>query len=146
MSRFIHRLARERRGVTIVEFAIVAPVMLLLLFGLSDLLYRGYVQAILSGAVQKAGRDSTIEGGGQNAAALDAAVAAIVRNVAPRATFSSTRRSYAKFSNAAPEPFVDSNGNGIRDPGECFTDINGNGVWDADPGITGQGGASDTTI
>ncbi|MBN8850192.1 MAG: pilus assembly protein, partial [Sphingomonas sp.] len=50
------------------------------------------------------------------------------------------------FGAAAPEPFVDSNHNGVRDAGECFTDINGNGVWDSDPGANGQGGASDVTM
>lgn len=28
------------------------------------------------------------------------------------------------------EPFVDSNGNGLRDPGEPYTDLNGNGQYD----------------
>jgi len=46
----------------------------------------------------------------------------------------------------APEPFTDSNGNGVRDPGECFTDENGNGSWDQDPGAAGQGGASAVTV
>ncbi len=31
----------------------------------------------------------------------------------------------------APEPFTDTNGNGVWDPGEPFTDVNGNGIYDA---------------
>ncbi|OJV33887.1 TadE family protein [Sphingomonas sp. 67-36] len=148
MIALLHRLRRDRRGATIVEFAIVAPVMLLLLMGLADVIYQGYVQSALTGAVQKAARDATIEGNGnvQNTDALDAKVQAMVRKIAPAATFSSTRKSYAYFGAAAPEPFVDSNHNGVRDAGECFTDINGNGVWDSDPGANGQGGASDVTM
>lgn len=142
----LHRLGRDRRGVTIVEFALVAPVMLLVLMGLGDMLYQGYVQSVLTGAVQKAARDATIQGNAQNTAAIDAKVTSMVQYIAPAATFVSTRKSYQYFGAAAPEPFVDTNGNGIRDPGECYTDINGNQQWDADPGSTGQGGASDVTL
>lgn len=45
-----------------------------------------------------------------------------------------------------PEPFTAGDGDGIRDPGECIDDVNANGVWDADPGRTGQGGASAVTL
>ena len=46
----------------------------------------------------------------------------MVKTIAPKASFTSDRESYYKFSNIAPEPFTDTNGNGVRDPGECFTD------------------------
>ena len=62
IARLAPRLRRDRRGATIMEFAIVSPVMLLLLMGLSDMLYQQYAQSILTGAVQKAGRASTIQG------------------------------------------------------------------------------------
>ena len=55
-------IRRDRRGVTVVEFALVAPVMLLMIMGLGELAYEGYVESVLTGAVQKAGRDSTIQG------------------------------------------------------------------------------------
>jgi len=137
---------RDTRGATIIEFAIVSPVMLILMMGLGDLLYQSYAQSILSGALQKAARDSGIEGGGAVTTTIDDKVKAMVRMIAPNATFVSTRKSYDTFSEVAPEPFTDTNRNGVRDPGECFTDVNGNGVWDADPGITGQGGASAVTL
>lgn len=135
-----HRLRRDRRGATIVEFAIVAPVMMMLIMGVGDLLYQSYAQAILSGAVQKAGRDSSIEGA--PVSTIDGRVSAAVRLVARNATFNSSRKNYDTFTAVAPEPFTDTNGNGIRDVGECFSDVNGNKQWDADPGATGQGGAN----
>lgn len=137
----IGRLLRERRAATLVEFAIIAPVMMMALMGLGDVLYRAYVSAILVGAVQKAGRDSGIQY--SDTTALDTAVQTMVKTIAPSATFASTRKNYDTFSQVAPEPFTDTNGNGVRDPGECFTDENGNGIWDADPGVNGQGGADD---
>lgn len=39
---------------------------------------------------------------------------------------------------AGPEPFTDSNGNGVRDSGESFTDINGNGTFDGNLAATWQ--------
>lgn len=146
MRRALRSLRRDRRGATLVEFAIVCPVMLLLMMGLGDMLYQIYAQAVLNGAVQKAARDSGIEGGAANTATIDGQVSSIVGKVVGNATFVATRKSYDSFSEVAPEPFTDTNGNGIRDAGECFTDENGNGTWDADPGLAGQGGAGAVTL
>lgn len=141
---FSRRLRRDRRGATIIEFAFVAPVMCLLVLGLCDLAYQCYVQAILTGTIQKAGRDSTIQGATARTGALDAQVLTAVRGVAKSATYVSSRLSYAKFGDIKPEVFQDTNNNGRYDqPTECFTDINGNGRWDAKPGTEGQGGAND---
>lgn len=157
-SRFLRRLRGDRRGATIVEFAFVAPVMFLMITGLGELLYMAYAKTILAGEIQKAGRDSGIEGGAANADAIDAQVITrmtpLMKNLTKNCaagTYStpvwcSTRKSYQEFNDIAPEPFTDSNNNGFRDPGECFDDINGNGTWDADPGATGQGGAGAVTL
>ena len=60
--RPLARLRRDRRGVTVVEFAFVLPVMLVLMMGMMELGYQAYVQSVITGAVQKAGRDSGIQG------------------------------------------------------------------------------------
>lgn len=138
------RLARDRRGVAVTEFAILAPVLVLLLLGTMDLSYQAYVRALLEGAIQKAGRDSGIEGA--TTTSIDATVAAAVYPVARRATFTFSRKSYKTFSQVSPERFTDTNGNGRRDSTECYDDVNGNQQWDADPGAEGQGGANDVTL
>lgn len=156
MRRPLRSLPRERRGVTAVEFGFVAPVMMVLIMGLGDLLHQVYAQSLLNGEVQKAARDSGIEGGAANAATIDGKVVSrmlpIIKGLTQScgatgttATWCSTRKSYDNFTEVAPEPFTDGNGNGVRDPGECYTDMNGNGTWDADPGLAGQGGASAAT-
>lgn len=145
MTRLAYRLAREERGVTIVEFAIVAPVMLFTIMGLGDLLYQVYVQSVLDGALQKAGRDSSLEDNVTSGSTLDQAVMDMVKSVAKDATFQSQRRSYSTFALVKPENFNDTNNNGVRDAGECYDDVNGNKQWDADPGRVGQGGANDVT-
>jgi Flp pilus assembly protein TadG len=139
-----HGLLHDRRGATLIEFAILLPVLMLLLMGLMDISYQAYVQAVLEGAIQKAARDSTIESA--NTTAIDDRVAGAVRRVAGNATVAPSRLFYSSFTLIKPEDFTDTNGNGKRDPGECFTDINDNGQWDLDPGRTGQGGASDVTV
>lgn len=139
-------LARDRRGVTAIEFAIVAPVMAILIMGLGDLAFQVYAQAILDGAMQKAGRDSSIQGGAETTGTIDAAVLSQVKRINTTASIYKTERlNYDNFGAVKPEDFVDTNGNGKRDAGECFTDINNNGTWDADPGSAGQGGANDVT-
>jgi len=145
-TRFIPALRSDRRGAVLVEFALLTPLMLLMLMGLGDMLYQVYTQSILNGELQKAARDSGIEGGAASTSTIDAKVQTMVMKIAPGATFTSTRKSYDSFSEVAPEPFTDTNGNGVRDPGECFTDENGNGTWDQDPGAAGQGGASAVTV
>lgn len=145
--RLLKHLGRDRRGAALVEFAMVLPVMLLMGMGMCEMAYQGYMQAILTGAVQKAGRDSTIEGA--TTSTIDNNVLAAVKNVNGNASFTSgypTRKSYASFGYISPESFVDTNGNGRRDAGECFTDVNANGIWDADPGTSGNGGAGDTVL
>ncbi|MXP28518.1 pilus assembly protein [Porphyrobacter algicida] len=157
-QRFIKSIARDRSAIAAVEFAFVAPVMIVLIMGFLDLTYQIYAQSILTGAVQQAGRNSGIEGGATTSSAIDTRVVDLVSPVIPHlqqscgtnhggdTTWCSTRKNYDSFSAIAPEPFTDSNHNGMRDPGECFTDINNNGSWDSDPSLSGQGGASDVAV
>jgi Flp pilus assembly protein TadG len=145
------RLGRAERGATLVEFALVLPVMLTLIMGLGELTYQGYVQSVLSGAMQKAGRDSSIQGA--DPSTIDAQVLAQVQTVAGRATLSPapTRKNYDQFGYISGEPFTDTAApskwaDGICDNGEPFLDTNGNGKWDADVSGSGQGGANEVTV
>ncbi|MEG3122636.1 TadE/TadG family type IV pilus assembly protein [Sphingomonas sp. GB1N7] len=151
------RLKHDERGATIIEFAIVAPVLMTLIMGLSEMTYQEYLQVQLNGAVQKAARDSAIQGGAGNAATIDAKVITLVGAItktmtqscatSPAAsTWCSTRKSYSQFGTIKPEYIYDTNSNGVLDPGECFDDVNANNNWDADPGAAGQGGANDVAM
>ena len=141
-------LVADERGVTVIEFAIVAPVMLLTLFGFFDLAHTAYARSVLQGAMQMAARNSTLESGLTSQSTIDAYVTNQVTSVVGSgATFTPTRLSYSDFSKVGtPERFTDTNGNGQWDTGECFEDVNGNGQWDADMGKTGQGGAHDAVL
>jgi len=145
MIALVRRLLRDRRGGPTAEFALTLPAVLLLVLGFGDLAYQAYLESVLTGAVQKAGRDSTIQGAATQSSQIDQNVINIVKSAAPQATFVSSRENYDNYSEIGPEPFTDTNHNGIRDKGECYSDVNGNGQWDSDPGVAGQGGANDVT-
>jgi len=146
--RLLRSLHDDQRGATVLEFAFVIPPLLFLLMGGGEIVYQAYVQSILDGAIQKAGRDSAIQGGGDRADELDGKVLAMVRVIAKTAVIDDSKRAYyASFSRMKPETFYDLNGNNRYDAAtECFDDVNGNKTWDVDPGLTGQGGANDVTL
>lgn len=145
------RLAREQRGATLVEFAIVAPVMCLFLAGSFDMAHTLYTRAVLQGIVQKTARDSGLESSTTQAAqdALDTKVKAAVMALANNATVTISRRFYRTFSDAQAaqaEAWTDTDRNGICDHGEPYQDENLNNTWDRDGGDSGQGNAKDRTV
>ncbi len=144
----LRALRDDSSGATIVEFAMIAPVLLLTVMGLFDMGHSMYISSILHGAIQKAARDSTIEGATNSEVAIDARVTAAVHRVVKNASppvF--TRKIYSNFTDVnQPEDFDDIDGNGSCNGGETFEDANGNGVWDADKGMMGFGGARDAVI
>jgi Flp pilus assembly pilin Flp len=143
--RALRSLSRDAKGATIVEFAIIAPVLLMVIFGVFDLGYTLYATTQLDGAIQRAARDSTIEGAG--ATQIDSRVRAAVHDIVPDATVAITRKVYADFGDAGrPEDYTDVNGNHACDAGEPFEDVNGNGHWDTDRGRDGIGGARDAVL
>lgn len=140
-------LARNEDGVTVVEFALVAPALLVLVLGVFDLAYNVYTNGIVNGAIQRAARGSTIEGASSNQAKLDAIVTSEVRSVTPNATLTFERKAYASFSDVGrPEDFTDRDNDGICNNGEPYEDANRNGRWDTDPGAAGFGGARDAVL
>lgn len=147
IRRALTALWRDRDGVTVIEFALIAPALMVVLFGLFDLSHNMYTAQMLQGAIHDAARDSTIEGAGGNQATIDANVTRAVQALAPGSTMTFARKSYATFSNVnRPEDFDDINANDTCDNGEPFEDANGNGTWDTDPGIAGFGGARDAVL
>ena len=143
----IQRLLRDKSGTSLVEFALVAPTLLLVIMGIFDVSYTMYTATQLQGAVQKAARDSTLEDGYTNMVAIDARVTTAVHELSSTADITFDRKSYSNFSNVAqPEDWTDSDGNGVCDDGEAFEDVNDNGSWDADMGASGLGGARDAVL
>lgn len=145
-ARFKSLLA-DQSGATILEFALVAPVLLTMVFGLFDLGHNMYTSQMLQGAIQKAARDSTIESAASHATTLDARVTTAVHAVAPGSTLTFTRKSYSNFTAVSrPEDYDDLNKNNTCDNNEPFEDANKSGAWDKDTGKTGFGSARDAVL
>ncbi|UKK86208.1 pilus assembly protein [Sphingopyxis sp. BSN-002] len=144
---FARRLARNQRGTAFMEFALAAPLFLLLTMGGIDYCWQLYGQQVLQGAVNIAGRSGTTEAYVNNTAALDIVVRNKVHTVFKDAQVNFSRRAYETFSEVGkPEAFTDKNNNGRYDSGECFEDVNGNGAWDADRGSSSSGSSDDVVV
>ena len=138
-------LLRNEQGIAAVEFALIAPTFMLMLMGVFDLGYAGYIQSVLQGAVEEAGRGSSLET--TTSANLDTKVRDTVKELNKSGTLTTGRLYYEKYSDiSVPEDFTDANANGLRDAGECFIDKNGNSMWDSDVGLAGRGGAQDVVV
>ena len=143
------RLKRNNDGVTVVEFALITPVLLTLLLGAFDIGYSLYARGVLQGAIQKAARDSGLRVNAENAAEMDALVTQAVSQVMDADGENSivyVRRSYTSFADVGDmEEFIDSDDDNVCDRNEPFEDTNGNNIWD-EKGVAGQGGARATVL
>ncbi|WP_439569483.1 TadE/TadG family type IV pilus assembly protein [Sphingopyxis sp.] len=141
-------LGRDSRGTALVEFALTAPVFLLLLLGIIDYGWKYYAQHVLQGAVSNAARAATLEGNALDQAGLDAAVRRKVLVVFKGARVSFSRKAYESYDAIGkPEPWEDAAPyNGVHDTNECFTDLNNNNSYDRDRGLDGNGGAEDVVL
>ena len=149
IRRLFRRLRHNQRGSTLIEFALVAPVLMVVIMGLLDMTYQLYAKAMLLGAVQKAGRDSTLESG--VSASANAAIDAIVKNAFRKvngtvtdSSFVFTRRNFSDFTNAGKLEASTGPG-GLCAPGFTYADVNNSNSWD-DGAIAGQGGANDAVL
>jgi Flp pilus assembly pilin Flp len=155
----LNRLKHCEDGTTLVEFGLIAPALIVMLMGSFDAGHGMYVRAVLNGALQEAGRASSLEGAYRtsNTQSIDAKVEEIVREVAPGAEVKPVRRYYKTFSEAAAaeaEEWTDNDPdgagpllpNGICDDNESYLDENSNDTWDADGGSEGTGDSKDVVI
>lgn len=145
--RFLRRLRRNERGTAFMEFALTAPMFLLLLMGIFDYSWQMYANQVLQGAVSISARAATLETNSGTQAALDTAVRTKVQRIFHDANVTFKRTAYESYDQIGdPEPFTDKNNNGRYDSGECFEDMNSNGNWDSDRGTAGNGGAEDVVL
>lgn len=139
---------RDNGGATIVEFALVSPVLFALVFATLDIGHSLYVRSVLEGQTQAAARASSLQAASETEAqeSLDAQVAQVVKRIAGNdAVISFQRKAYVSYKDAQrrAEEYVDENDNGECDAGERYADSNGDGEWSADGGVAGQGSARD---
>ena len=137
------RIARDERGVTLVEFAAILPVLCMLLLGIFELGYRSYAASVLQGALHEAARMATV--GGVTQAQIDERVRTRLRPFSSNATITIDTQSYQDFASVRqPERITqDTAPLGQYNVGDCYEDTNANNRWDADRGTAGTGNADD---
>lgn len=147
LARTIRDAVGNRRGATVVEFALVSLPAIAIMGGLFDLGYRQYLTTQVQDALDRAARRVTV-GAGTTADQLTAIVTDSLRTIARDADVDVRPTSYGKFQQVGkPEPITtDTAPMGRYNSGDCFLDINGNGVWDADAARTGTGGSDDVVL
>lgn len=151
----LQRFRREQRGVAAVEFALIAPVVVLMVVGTIEIAHMLTVQVSLDGAVAEAARAAAVRLE-QSEDTRDTAMREYVTRrmsafpIANGQSVTIATTVYRTFGSSYPEGFTDSNGNGRYDgptpstPGEPFDDRNKNGVRDLASSITGKmGGPGD---
>jgi hypothetical protein len=144
----LRRLGNDESGATLVEFAFVGPVLILMVMGLFDIAHTQYTRSVLYGAMQKAARDLTLESAQSRQSQIDARVIAQVSAVMPNnAEVTLQKFSHFDFSDVdQPEDFTDQNADGICNNNEPYVDSNDNGSWDASRARDGIGGARDVVV
>ncbi len=139
----------DRAGNTMVEFALIGPVFLVMVLGIFEVCLILFTSGSLQSAVASASRYG-ITGQAGEAGRLTA-ITQILRD----RTFGFIDIEEADISTLVypsfteigrPEPFTDEDGNTVYDPGEPYEDINGSGGWDADMGSAGLGGPGDIVL
>ncbi len=146
-ARRLKRLWRGRRGVTAVEFALIAPVAFTLVCIFIDLSMVMFITNVMEGGLRESSRYA-ITGYVEAGKTREEKIAEIIKDHSygfiKSEDITITYKVYPSFADVGkPEPFVDQNANGQYDSGEPFTDVNSNGQWDADMGKAGVGGPGD---
>jgi hypothetical protein len=144
----LRRLQGDQKGVTLLEFGFVGPVLCLLIMGIFDMAHAQYTSSLVNGALQKAGRDLTLETAGSRQDDIDETVRVEVMKVVPASsTVEFEKLSHFDFSDIGEsEEYADDNDDGECNDGEVYVDANGNGQWDANRGRDGIGGARDAVL
>ena len=127
------------RGATIVEFAMVLPVLCVLVMGTMEVGYRIFAVSVSNGAIREAARMAST--GEYTGTQIDAAVTKQIRAFRKDATVSIVKKSYSDFTGVGlPEPVTSGS---VASGTYCFQDINNSGSYEDDRGKDGLGGAED---
>lgn len=147
-------LRPDERGIAAVEFAMIAPVMIMMICGFMEYAHVSTARTTLEAATMRAARAVAASDCPSEREALMLAIVEEAMDSTPAkpgTQLEIVTKAYSSFTDVEGEPFVDRNNNGRYDidPAETdparidsFTDINGNGVYDRELGTVGSiGGA-----
>lgn len=149
LPRCFARLLFRKEGVTTLEFALITPVLLLMVMGIIEFSIIMLVMATMESATattSRLGKTGYAPSGISRQQHIINTIQARTAGILQSNLITITTTVYPSFSNAGPEPYTDSNNNGQYTVGEPYNDINGNGSWDANLGTSGVGSAGDIVV
>ena len=150
VRRIWHRFAASQKGSSITEFAFAAPIVLLAVAGVIDLMMVLLVTSLMEGGLQSAsrlGRTGFQPVGMTREDAVRQEVADATIGLLNMNDITIDTSVYPCFDSIGqPEPYVDDNSNGAYDAGEQYTDVNGNSQWDPDMAAAGLGGPGSVVL
>lgn len=139
----------DTAGAAMIEFAISATAVLLLIVGSLEVAILFFAWSLMEFSVREAarfgftGQGTEADRAAQIASIVqDRSIGLIDINVDDIQT-----SVFERFEDIdTPEPYTDENGDGEYTGGEAFVDSNGNGVWDDGNGTPGLGGPSEIVL
>ena len=148
--RVLEKFRSAEAGVTAIEFAMVVPVLCILVMGIIEFALIMMVYNVMEGATAtsaRTGKTGFVTTGETRQQTILDQISNRAGSLLDPSKLTVTEKYYQQYDQIGQaEPYVDTNHNGQYDPGEPFTDINGNGVWDADMGQSGFGSAGDIVV
>ena len=121
----------DQRGVTVLEFALILPVMLTLIFGGLELGYRAYLGAVIQGALLEVARVASV--GNKTEDQIDTLIKGRIGVLTAIGNVKSIQKeSFFNFSNVGkPEKITsDTDPIGVYNATDCYEDANNNNRYD----------------
>ncbi len=149
IRRLLKRLRKDKRGITILEFALISPLFMMILMGILELGYMTYFRSLMNGVMEDAARRSAV--GGVTSSQTDTFIRSHIAVLMPAGKRDDTqalqieKKSFNNFSNVnQPERITsDTIPVGSYNSTDCYEDANLNGHYDVAGGASGVGGADD---
>jgi Flp pilus assembly pilin Flp len=145
--------ADNRRGAALIEFALIAPLFILILLIVFQIGMIGWAKSTLETAARDAARFAITGAKGTGATREASLIAGIEERMSvftrqPSTPITVTSKVYPTFEDIGqPEKIVsDLNGNAICDTGDQYIDFNDNSAYDSDMAKTGYGGPNDVVL
>ncbi len=144
-------LTKNNEGATVVEFAFVAPVFFLIVFGIIEFSLIAFVGTVMESATNSSsrlGKTGYVAGGTTRQQQIIDMINTKTAGLLDSNKISITTKVYSDFSKVGqPEPCISPPTppcSGVA--GVNYVDTNGNGQWDSDMGAVGLGNAGDIVV
>jgi len=161
--RLLRRFRKDDSGATVVELAMIFPVLVVVLVGIIEMSLGMFINTVVEGSLREASRlglTGQIQEGESNDQALVDMLNEATLGLLGLTTSDVSTLVYENFESVGKgEDFTDINGDGVYTAtpvtaddgtdypdGEPWDEVNGNGMWDEDFGVAGLGSPGDIVL